>query len=81
MLTRRQRMILDEIRTAHGAGFHPSPAHLADRIGIGGRQAMRGDIGRLIVDGDIVGVVEGRGSAPTQYRLRDCACVLCSRGL
>ena len=32
---------------------------------------------RFIVDGDIVGVVEGRGSAPTQYRLRDCACDTC----
>ena len=77
MLTRRQRMILDEIRTAHAAGFHPSPLRLADRIGIGGRQAMRGDIGRLIIDGAIVGVVEGKGSAPTQYRLADCACPTC----
>ena len=70
-------MILDEIRAAHAAGFHPSPAHLADRIGIGGRQAMRGDIGRLIVDGEIVGVTEARGSAATQYRLRDCTCPTC----
>lgn len=81
MLTRRQKMILDEIRTAHAAGFHPSPAHLADRIGIGGRQAMRGDIGRLIVDGAIVGVVEARGSAPTQYRLADCPCSLCRQSI
>lgn len=79
MLTRRQRMILDEIRTAHAAGFHPSPAHLADRIGIGGRQAMRGDIGRLIIDGAIVSVTEGRGSAPARYRLADCTCPDCSR--
>lgn len=77
MLTRRQRMILDEIRTAHVAGFHPSPAHLADRIGIGGRQAMRGDIGRLIIDGAIVGVTEGKGSAPARYRLADCSCATC----
>ena len=78
MLTRRQRMILDEIRLAHAAGFHPSPVHLADRIGIGGRQAIRADIGRLIIDGDIVGVTEGRGSAPAQYRLRLCPCPTCS---
>ena len=56
MLTRRQRMILDAIRAAHAAGFHPSPARLAERIELGGRQAMRADVGRLIVDGEIVGV-------------------------
>lgn len=71
-------MILDAIRAAHAAGFHPSPARLAERIELGGRQAMRADVGRLIVDGEIVGVVEGRGSAPTQYRLRDCSCTGCS---
>jgi len=79
MLTRRQRMILDAIRAAHAAGFHPSPARLAERIELGGRQAMRADVGRLIVDGEIVGVVEGRGSAPTQYRLRDCSCRDCAQ--
>ena len=66
MLTRRQRMILDAIRAAHAAGFHPSPARLAERIELGGRQAMRADVGRLIVDGEIVGVVDNSGSETTR---------------
>jgi len=71
-------MILAAIRAAHAARFHSSPSRRAERIELGGRQAMRADVGRLIVDGEIVGVVEGRGSAPTQYRLRDCSCRDCS---
>jgi len=39
MLTRRQRMILDAIRAAHAAGFHPSPARLAERIELAAKLA------------------------------------------
>ena len=76
MLTRRQRMILDAIRAAHAAGFHPSPARLAERIELGGRQAMRADVGRLIIDGEIVGVVEARGDGARDGQRVQCAAYL-----
>ena len=77
MLTRRQREILDLLTRSHAVGFHPSPSHLSGLIGIGGEKAIRSELGRLIIEGEINGVEPGSGNAPARYRLKACPCWWC----
>ena len=78
MLTRRQREIVDLLTRCHAVGFHPSPAHLAGLIGIGGERAIRGELGRLIIAGEIDFVEAGSGNTPSRYGLKSCPCSWCS---
>ncbi len=79
MVTRRQREILDLLIRSHALDFHPSPAHLARLVGIGGEKAIRSELGRLIIEGEINGVEAGSGNAPARYRLISCRCPWCKR--
>jgi hypothetical protein len=77
MVTRRQREILDLLTRSHELDFHPSPSHLARLVGIGGEKAIRSELGRLIIEGEINGVEAGSGNAPARYRLKACPCPWC----
>ena len=78
MLTRRQREILDLLTRCHAVAFHPSPSHLAGLIGIGGEKAIRSELGRLIIAGEIDRVEAGSGNAPSRYGLKGCPCSWCA---
>jgi hypothetical protein len=78
LLTRRQREILDLLTRCHAVAFHPSPAHLATLVGIGGERAIRTELGRLIIAGEIDRVEVGSGSAPNRYGLKACPCAWCA---
>jgi len=76
-LTRRQRMILEDLQLAHSAGLHLSPRQLASRISIGTEGAMRRELAKLVIGGFIVDLLPGKGSAPSKYRLVSCSCKFC----
>ena len=77
MVTRRQREILDLLARCHAVDFHPSPAHLSRLVGIGGEKAIRSELGRLIMEGEVNGVEAGSGNTPARYRLKGCSCPWC----
>ncbi len=77
-LTRRQRMILEDLQLAHSAGLHLSPRHLANRISIGTEGAMRRELAKLLMAGFIVDLIPGKGSAPAKYKLNHCGCKFCN---
>lgn len=76
-LTRRQRMILEDLKLAHSAGLHLSPRQLASRISIGTEGAMRRELAKLLMAGFIIDLVSGKGSAPSKYKLNSCSCQFC----
>lgn len=76
-LTRRQRMILEDLQLAHSAGFHLSPRQLANRVGLGAEGAMRRELAKLVIAGFIIDLTPGAGSAPARYRLLSCNCPFC----
>lgn len=77
MLTNRQRAIVDELRKGHSIDVHFSPREIAKRIGLFGDHAVRLEIGRMIIDGEVLAVIEARGIRPARYKLRSCDCVAC----
>lgn len=77
MLTNRQRLIVTELEKGHTIDVHFSPREIARRIGVFGDHAVRLEIGRMIIDGEILAVDESRGTRPARYRLRSCACTYC----
>mgnify|MGYP003335544422 CR=1 FL=1 len=77
MLTNRQRLIIEQIKRGHSVEVHFSPREIARRIGLFGDHAVRLEIGRMIIDGEIISVDESRGTMPARYRIRDCRCVHC----
>jgi hypothetical protein len=77
MLTNRQRLIVNELQKGHRIDVHFSPREIARRIGLFGDHAVRLEIGRMILDGEIIEVIEARGTIPARYRLRECSCVSC----
>lgn len=77
MVTRRQKEILDLLIRCHAVELHPSPAHLARLVGIGGEKAIRSELARLIIEGEVNGVEAGSGNTPARYRLKGCPCQWC----
>jgi len=80
--TRRQRAILDLIAAGHKIKTHLSPAKLsqvlvADGFGPCGVNAVRAEIGRLILAKAITDAIPTEGSTPTKFRLADCECQFC----
>lgn len=81
--TRRQRIILDLICSAHKLEMHPSAAKLSsvlERTGYGpcGVNAVRSEIGRLILAKAITDVVAGSGSSAAKFKIADCNCHFCN---
>jgi hypothetical protein len=77
MLTNRQRAIVDELRKGHAIDVHFSPREIARRIGMFGDHAVRLELGRMIIDGEILSVIDARGVRPARFKLRSCDCVAC----
>ena len=77
MLTHRQHLIAKQISAGHSLDVHFSPRQIAARLQVLGDHAVRLEIGRMIIDGEILAVEESRGARPARYKLRSCSCVFC----